>query len=181
VGAAPTTVAVRRRFAEVLAEVVGRDQVPVDGHFFDDLDANSLVMAHFCARVRKRDDLPSVSMKDIYRHPTVRRLAEALANTAAAPVEPRVPEVAEPPASVTTALYHLCGTRQLLIFLGYSCAAVALTLTSADWISAAAAPVQSYERRRLRGCGLRRRLLPLPGRCSSTAIERAPGASRPVA
>ena len=48
--------------AEVLAGVVKTDQVPPDSHFFDDLGANSLVMAHFCARVRKRDDLPSVSM-----------------------------------------------------------------------------------------------------------------------
>ena len=38
-------------------------------------------MARFCARVRKRADLPSVSMKDIYQYPTVRSLAAALART----------------------------------------------------------------------------------------------------
>ena len=38
------------------------EQVPADSHFFDDLGADSLVMAHFCARVRKRADLPSVSI-----------------------------------------------------------------------------------------------------------------------
>ena len=51
--------------------------MPVESHFFDDLGADSLVMAHFCARVRKRADLPSVSMKDIYAHPTIRSLAES--------------------------------------------------------------------------------------------------------
>ena len=66
-------------FAEVLADLVHVEQVPVDGHFFDDLGADSLVMAHFCARVRKRPDLPSVSMRDIYRSPTLRGLAGALA------------------------------------------------------------------------------------------------------
>src|SRR5438876_10105397 len=55
--------------AEVLADVVRVKQVSFDSHFFDDLGANSLVMAQFCARVRKRADLPSVSMKDVYQHP----------------------------------------------------------------------------------------------------------------
>ena len=74
--------------AEVLAAVVKTEQVPVDSHFFDDLGADSLVMAHFCARVRKREDLPSVSMRDIYRHPTIRSLATALAR-AGGPRRPR--------------------------------------------------------------------------------------------
>src|SRR4051794_35938149 len=61
-----------RVLAGVLAEVLGVDHVPMDGHFFDDLGADSMVMARFCARVRKRPDLPPVSMKDVYQHPSVR-------------------------------------------------------------------------------------------------------------
>src|SRR5256885_6751947 len=68
--------------AEVLAGVLRVERVPVDSHFFEELDADSLVMAHFCARVRKRGDLPPVSMKDIYAHPTIRSLAEAPADVA---------------------------------------------------------------------------------------------------
>jgi len=45
-------------FAELLAGVLRKGQVPVDSHFFDDLGADSLLMAQFCARVRKRGDLP---------------------------------------------------------------------------------------------------------------------------
>src|SRR2546426_6681526 len=67
-------------FAEVLAGVLRVDRVSVDSHFFEELGADSLVMAHFCARVRKRGELPSVSMKDIYGHPTIRSLAAALAD-----------------------------------------------------------------------------------------------------
>ena len=37
-----------------------------------------MTMAQFCARVRKRGDLPPVSMKEVYAHPTIRSLAEAL-------------------------------------------------------------------------------------------------------
>src|SRR6267143_2840103 len=75
--------------AEVLAGVLGIDRVPVDCHFFEELGADSLVMAHFCARVRKRGDLPPVSMKDVYAHPTIRSLAEALADVAHASARPR--------------------------------------------------------------------------------------------
>src|SRR5438093_10426013 len=65
-------------FAEVLADVLRVDRVSVDSHFFDELGADSLVMAHFCARVGKRGNLPSVSMKDVYAHPTIRTLAAAV-------------------------------------------------------------------------------------------------------
>src|SRR3989454_5916413 len=76
--------------AEVLAGVLRVDRVSVDSHFFEELGADSLVMAHFCARVRKRGDLPSVSMKDIYRHPTIRSLAAALADAAPGAAESSV-------------------------------------------------------------------------------------------
>src|SRR6266581_4448959 len=70
--------------AEVLAGVLRTDGVPLDSHFFDELGADSLVMAQFCARVRKHGGLPSVSMKDVYAHPTIRSLAAAVADRAPA-------------------------------------------------------------------------------------------------
>ena len=63
--------------AGMLADVMKIEQVPLESHFFDDLGADSLVMAKFCARVRKREGLPVMSMKDIYANPTIRGLAEA--------------------------------------------------------------------------------------------------------
>ena len=48
----------------------------MDSHFFDDLGANSLLMAKFSALVRKETALPSLSMREIYRqphHPPARR------------------------------------------------------------------------------------------------------------
>ena len=80
-------------FAEVLAEVMGVDQVPVDSNFFDDLGADSMVMARFCARVRKRPELPAVSIKDIYQHRTVKSLAAALGGDAPSPLEGTFAEV----------------------------------------------------------------------------------------
>ena len=81
---------VEAAFADVLAEVLRVERVSVDSHFFDDLGADSLVMAHFCARVRKRGNLPSVSMKDVYAHPTIRSLAAALADVARSPAKSSV-------------------------------------------------------------------------------------------
>ena len=73
----------QRNLADILADLLGAEQVSVHSHFFDDLGADSLVMAQFCARVRKRPDLPSVSIKDVYQHPTIADLATALAPAAA--------------------------------------------------------------------------------------------------
>src|SRR5256885_16659761 len=86
-----------RLFAEVLADIVDTDHVAVDSHFFDDLDADSMVMARFCARVRKRPDLPTVSMPDIYKHPTIRSLAAALTNTTTATAPAPASQPASPP------------------------------------------------------------------------------------
>ena len=86
-----------RSLAEVLAEVVRVERVSVDSHFFEDLGADSMVMAQFCARVRKRPELPSVSMKDVYRHPTIRGLATALAGTTPTPIGEPAPAPAEVP------------------------------------------------------------------------------------
>ena len=91
--------AVERDLAAVLAEVVGAESVSVEGHFFDDLGADSMVMARFCARVRKRADLPSVSMKDVYPHPSIRSLAVAFAPAAPRRVRPAPVAPAPPPVA----------------------------------------------------------------------------------
>src|SRR2546428_7191532 len=73
------TTRVESIFAEVLADVLGVDNVSIDRDFFAELGADSLVMAHFCARASKRGDVPSVATRDVYRHARLRRLATALA------------------------------------------------------------------------------------------------------
>src|SRR3954452_20966322 len=84
VAPAPATDPLLTGYAAVLAEVLQVDSVDPDAHVFEDLGADSMVMARFCARVRKRADLPAVSIKDVYAHPTLRALAGALAPAPAA-------------------------------------------------------------------------------------------------
>ncbi|MFE9169670.1 Pls/PosA family non-ribosomal peptide synthetase [Streptomyces kebangsaanensis] len=154
-GTAPAATGTERELAGILAEVVHVDHVAVEGHFFDDLGANSLVMAQFCARVRKRPDLPSVSMKDVYRNPTIRGLAAALVQAAPPSVgvpDPAAPDPPAEPASpartapASTARYVLCGTAQLLIFLGYSFAIGMATVRAYEWVAAGPGIVGVYLR-----------------------------------
>lgn len=113
----PAVVDTGTRLADALADVMGVDSVAADAHFFDGLGANSLVMAQFCARVRKREDLPSPSMKDIYRYPTISALAAALAESAPTPAgSPDAlssTAVVSPPEPVTRAstLAHTLAAR----------------------------------------------------------------------
>jgi non-ribosomal peptide synthetase-like protein len=132
----PTT-GTERFLAEALASVLGLERVSVEGHFFDHLGADSLLMARFCARVRKRADLPPVSMREVYLHPTIRGLATALAERAPTPAESTIP-----PSSgrtlvrATTARYLLCGSLQLLLFLGLSYLSALLMVQGYEWTAA---------------------------------------------
>ncbi|MEV5935081.1 Pls/PosA family non-ribosomal peptide synthetase [Streptomyces sp. NPDC052079] len=144
-----------RILAEILAGVLSIEEVPVDSNFFDDLGANSMVMTQFCARVRKRADLPPVSIKDIYRNPTIRSLVSALPDTTAqksisvvAPASensatPTLPEGVNP---LGTLAYTLCGLLQFLLFLGYSVLAGLVIARGYAWVSAGSGVTELYLR-----------------------------------
>jgi non-ribosomal peptide synthetase-like protein len=136
--------------AEVLAGVVGAEQVSPDSHFFEDLGANSLVMAQFCARVRKREGLPSVSIKDVYGHPTIRSLAAALAD---APAEVPAQAPAQPISPGSTWRYILCGALQFLVFALYCLASGVVIAQGIAWISAASGATDIYLRSVVFGSG----------------------------
>ncbi|MER5964627.1 Pls/PosA family non-ribosomal peptide synthetase [Streptomyces sp. NPDC002057] len=139
----------RDRFATLLAEVMGTGGVPDDSHFFDELGADSLVMAHFCARVRKDPDLPSVSMKDVYGHPTIRALASSACAAgpppAAEPVATGLPAAASPePAGRPH--YVLCGVLQTVAFLGYAYLVALVATFGYGWIAAGEGIFDTYLR-----------------------------------
>ncbi|MHB9855939.1 Pls/PosA family non-ribosomal peptide synthetase [Streptomyces krungchingensis] len=151
------------RLADILAGVLGTEHVPVDGDFFRELGADSMVMAQFCARVRKRDDLPTVSMKDIYRHSTIRALAAAFTDSAGpvlAPAAARAtarvssPALAEPGVASEEAprpparpwQHAFCGTVQLLAFLVFTSVGATITVIGYEWTVAGAGTADVYLR-----------------------------------
>ncbi|MEI5521013.1 Pls/PosA family non-ribosomal peptide synthetase [Streptomyces brasiliscabiei] len=142
--AAESHTAMERLLAEVLAGVARVEHVPAESHFFDDLGANSLTMAHFCARVRKHPDLPSVSIRDVYGHPTIRALATALSEAPAPPTAPPAPAEPAPPGS--TLRYTLCGALQLLLFAGYCLLATTGYVQGYEWVADAPGLVEIYLR-----------------------------------
>jgi len=152
----------QRNLADILADLLGAEQVSVHSNFFDDLGADSLMMAQFCARVRKRPDLPTVSIKDVYQHPTISSLTAALASadTALPSIKESVPEPAEvptpsieAPARASSLEYVLCGTLQVLIFLGYSYLVAAVLVPGYVWISDGSGVIEDYLRSVLVGGG----------------------------
>lgn len=106
-----------RFLAGTLAEVLKFEAVSVEDHFFDDLGANSLLMARLCARIRTRKGWSTTSMRDIYLNPTVARLAAHLSAPhakAAVATEPLLVHKA------SNLAYWATGAGQLLFFLVYS-------------------------------------------------------------
>ena len=139
-----------RILADALAQTLRLERVSVVSHFFDDLGANSLLMAQFSALVRKQTDLPSLSMKDIYLNPTIRQLAAALGDLASADGDAAVAErrglSADPVVRGSSARYTLAGALQLLVFLAVAGVAGLLLHTGFQWISAGAGPADTYLR-----------------------------------
>jgi len=149
----PTLAHTERTLAEILADVLHIGQPRADSHFFEELGADSLVMAKFCARVRKRGGLPPISMQDIYRYPTIHSLAAALADLAS---RPAMPQAAAPPEAATPTSrreYILCGALQALCLLAYSYVAVLAIVTSSEWIAHASTIVALYLRMVVAGGG----------------------------
>jgi amino acid adenylation domain-containing protein len=132
--------------AEVLAEVLNLDRVSVQSHFFDELGISSLSMAHFCTGVRHRAQLPPVAMKDIYLHPTIRSLAEALPASgqvrATAPVE----AARAPVPPVTRGWYLLCGGLQAALLVATAYLGTLAAILGLRWILAATGAAQVYGR-----------------------------------
>jgi non-ribosomal peptide synthetase-like protein len=144
---APPATPTERFFCEVLAGVMGIAQVSVESHLFHDLGADSLVVTAFCARLRARADLPPISTKDVYQHPTIRNLAEAFTN--AGPAPSRVAESA--PAAVNVvpvgaAQHLLCGALQFLSAFGYSYLLALVSIPGYKWISAGSGFLDTYFR-----------------------------------
>jgi non-ribosomal peptide synthetase-like protein len=137
---------IERNFAEVLAAVVRIEQVSIDSHFFNDLGANSLVMARFCAQVRKRADLPSVSIKDVYRYPTIRSLVAALGDASPIPIESTALVSTETVTATSTLQYVFCGVLQFLIYLAYACLNGLIIDYGYAWVSAGSSWIDIYLR-----------------------------------
>jgi non-ribosomal peptide synthetase-like protein len=106
-----------RKLAEVWEALLGTRQVSVDDDFFLDLGGHSLLAARMVSELRKDAAFASVTMRDIYNHPTISRLAYAMRSSVHPEVPPRA--LRETPrvrhflagAIQTASLYFVFGFR----------------------------------------------------------------------
>lgn len=134
-----------RILAPALAEALQLTSVSTTADFFNDLGANSLLLAHFCANVRKAAGAPSVSMREIYAHPTIAALAsaldaendEALAGSRAGE---RQTATAESFLPVRTGQYLLCGALQTMAALAYAYVALLVPVVGEQWAATSRQP-----------------------------------------
>lgn len=169
---ATTTTTTADALAEVLASVLGVQAVEKDSDFFADLGADSMTMARFCARLRKRDDLPSPSMRDIYQSPTIASLATLLlpaldaavaasAASGASGVVVARPDAAavHPPGRLAAAL---CGALQMTWIVAYGTLTLCALISAYAWVSDGTGPLEMYVRSVVAGAGICLGLVTVP-------------------
>jgi non-ribosomal peptide synthetase-like protein len=135
--------------ADTLAQILGVEQVSVDAHFFEDLGANSLLLAQFSARLRKQTALGSLSMREIYQNPSVRRLASALVDrvpAAAQATDAATEARARTVVRTSSAKYVATGAAQLLCFVVFTYVGALLLDTGFSWAVAGVTPLTVFLR-----------------------------------
>ncbi|TXN79781.1 Pls/PosA family non-ribosomal peptide synthetase [Methylobacterium sp. WL8] len=92
-------------------QVFGNQPIALDGDFFTDLGGHSLLAARFVGAVREAPALAGITLQDVYRERTLRRISDALiARTGGAGIETAIRDLAfVPPPLLRRAL---CGLAQ---------------------------------------------------------------------
>jgi non-ribosomal peptide synthetase-like protein len=132
-----------RILAEALANVLRVERVSTEHHFFDDLGANSLLMARFCASIRKNPGMSNVSMRDIYTNPTIAKLADHLDCTVIEGFVATQPEAFHVPSDFS---YYTCGALQALFYACYGLLGLWIVDTGYEWAVAATGTAEIYLR-----------------------------------
>jgi non-ribosomal peptide synthetase-like protein len=165
-----------RMLHAALAGVLRTEHVSTEHHFFDDLGANSLLMARVCAAIRRNPGMSNMSMRDIYMHPTIARLAHHLDSSNAGSVATK-PEPFHVPSSLS---YVTCGALQI----GFSAAFLLFVLLILEagfkWAIAPDSAVEIYARSVAFGAGLFAALTAVPVAAKWLLIGRFKAQSIPI-
>ncbi|HHY50704.1 MAG TPA: amino acid adenylation domain-containing protein, partial [Alphaproteobacteria bacterium] len=130
--------------AEAIAAVLKAPEVSIADHFFDDLGANSLLMAQFCNRLRETGLVADVSMRDTYQHPTIRDLAAHLVSAGASAPLPLAEQVEVHHAPRLA--YLATGAAQLASWLVYLTFTAWMAIEALRFITAGAGLLDLYLR-----------------------------------
>ena len=137
---------IEKQLEKQFKSVLKLDRVSIADNFFEELGADSLLIARFCTQVRTEHNIP-IAITDVYQNPTIKQLGEALeqkktADEATAQTPIREKTFYKPSA----ASYWLCGALQLLYYLSRVAILLGLTFTSLSWILQATTPTEILSR-----------------------------------
>lgn len=133
--------ATEHELSTALQATLKLSQVSVEHDFFNELGANSLLMAQFCSKVRKNPAFAGVSMQDIYLNPTIARLADYLDTRALGGAMKQEPERFHRPSNLS---YYGCGALQAAFYAVYGLAFLWLFKEGMTWTNAAAGNVVEH-------------------------------------
>lgn len=142
---APTTT-MESDLAEQFAIIMQVDKVSVDANFFDELGADSLLIAQFVSRLRDSLEIKGLSLKEIYRYPTVQQLAEVIE---AQPSKAEPKPVSSPdvtPHVASTFEYVSCGVMQVAYTVGLVWLNFYVLLEVFSWINTSSGAVDVFTR-----------------------------------
>jgi non-ribosomal peptide synthetase-like protein len=140
----PASTPLEVAMSDALAKTLKIDEVSVEDHFFDDMGANSLLMAQFCTRLRETGLVADVSMRDTYQHPTVRSLAMHLESQVAAAPLPAAEKIE--PYRAPRYAYILTGVAQLMSWFLYLSFTAWVLLTTVEFVFESQTPFDVYLR-----------------------------------
>ena len=131
-----------RTLAAALAKILRVEHVSTGDHVFDDMGANSLLMARFCSVIRKNPGMSGVSMRDIYINPTIAGLASHLDSSLGGFVATK----REPFHVPSNFAYYTCGAMQLAFYAVYTLFGLWVLDTGYEWAMAAGSTLGIYAR-----------------------------------
>jgi non-ribosomal peptide synthetase-like protein len=131
-----------RTLASALASILRVEHVSIEDHFFDDMGANSLLMARFCAVIRKNPGMSGVSMRDIYVNPTIARLSTYLEASLGGFVATK----REPFHVPSNPAYYTCGALQAAFYAAYALLGILVLDVGYQWAAAPDSLLEIYAR-----------------------------------
>jgi non-ribosomal peptide synthetase-like protein len=131
-----------RILAAALAQVLRVEHVSTKDDFFDDMGANSLLMARFCAVIRKNPSMSAVSMRDIYMNPTIADLSTYLDSSLGGFVATK----REPFHVPSNLSYYTCGALQAAFYALYTLSGLWVLDIGYDWAVAPDSMLAIYAR-----------------------------------
>src|SRR5215467_11929335 len=167
-----------RMLYTALTGIIRAEHVSTEAHFFDDLGANSLLMARVCATIRKNPGMSNVSMRDIYMHPTIAKLAHHLDSSS---ISRSIVAIKPEPFHVPSTLsYVTCGVLQIGFLAAYVMFDLWIFWTGFLWAFDSHNLVDLYWRSVAFGSGLFVALFALPIAAKWLLIGRFKAQSIPI-